>query len=262
MNGWQAATVVFFLYIAIVAMSMPRLIDRKRMLALAGGAAGVLISSAAFLRPHPILNDWLVPPAALLLGYWTSGLLFVAPMPGVERTLFAIDCRLRVNALAAAAPRWMAELLEFAYAAVYPVIPAALIVHLVATDAPEPARFWTVILVTDYICFGMLPWVQTRPPRALEQRAPWNAQLRTLNVRLLGKTSIHVNTFPSGHAAEALAATLLVAGAPPGIVILMSLTALGISAGAVLGRYHYAADVLAGWLVALVVWLFVVPGLR
>jgi membrane-associated phospholipid phosphatase len=40
----------------------------------------------------------------------------------------------------------------------------------------------------------------------------------------------------------------------------MSLMALAISAGAVLGRYHYAADVLAGWLVALVVWLLVTQG--
>jgi len=27
-----------------------------------------------------------------------------------------------------------------------------------------------------------------------------------------------------------------------------------ISAGAVLGRYHYAADAIAGWIVAVVVW--------
>ena len=31
----------------------------------------------------------------------------------------------------------------------------------------------------------------------------------------------------------------------------MSVNALAISAGAVLGRYHYAADAIAGWAVAL-----------
>jgi hypothetical protein len=34
----------------------------------------------------------------------------------------------------------------------------------------------------------------------------------------------------------------------------MFAAAAAISAGAVLGRYHYAADAVAGWLVALLVW--------
>jgi membrane-associated phospholipid phosphatase len=74
---------------------------------------------------------------------------------------------------------------------------------------------------------------------------------------LLGKTSIQVNTFPSGHAAEALAAFLLVLDAPALIATAMLLNALAISAGAVFGRYHFAADILAGWAVAVVVWLVV-----
>ena len=32
--------------------------------------------------------------------------------------------------------------------------------------------------------------------------------------------------------------------------------ALAVSAGAVLGRYHYAADAFAGWAVALIVWVW------
>jgi membrane-associated phospholipid phosphatase len=92
--------------------------------------------------------------------------------------------------------------------------------------------------------------VQTRPPRALEPDEPWTSSLRQFNLRLLGATSIQVNTFPSGHAAEALVAALLVIGAPPAIVAVMFLAALAVSAGAVLGRYHYLLDALAGWLVA------------
>jgi hypothetical protein len=40
-------------------------------------------------------------------------------------------------------------------------------------------------------------------------------------------------------------------------VIWMGINAILISAGAVLGRYHYAADVFAGWIVATCVWLVV-----
>ena len=111
--------------------------------------------------------------------------------------------------------------------------------------------------MTDFVCFGVLPWVQTRPPRALESGEPWVSSLRSFNLRLLGATSIQVNTFPSGHAAEALVALLLALAAPPGIVVLMFLAALAVSAGAVLGRYHYLADAVAGWVVAIGVFLIV-----
>ena len=68
---------------------------------------------------------------------------------------------------------------------------------------------------------------------------------------MLGATSIQVNTFPSGHAAEGLVAFLLVLATPPWIVGPMLLAAMAVSAGAVLGRYHYLADAVAGWFVAL-----------
>jgi len=54
--------------------------------------------------------------------------------------------------------------------------------------------------------------------------------VRRFNECLLGVASIHVNTFPSGHAAEALAAALI-AGASPAAFGMMLVCALAISAG-------------------------------
>jgi hypothetical protein len=261
MHPWQTAAGVYFLYIGLVAAILPRLASRRRRLAFAGAAVGLLAAASAMVVSHEILNDWVIPPVVLLIAYWTSGLLFVAPMPEVERRLLAFDRRLAVSRLAAGAPRVVAEFLELAYAAVYPAIPIALAIRVIAIEA-DASRFWTVILITDFLCFGMLPWVQTRPPRSVEQSPPWHARLRALNVGLLGRTSIHANTFPSGHAAEALAAALLVLGAPAPLVVGMFFGAVSISAGAVLGRYHYAADAIAGWGVAFVVWWLVMEGLR
>jgi membrane-associated phospholipid phosphatase len=65
-----------------------------------------------------------------------------------------------------------------------------------------------------------------------------------------------MNTVPSGHAAEALAAALLVLAAPPVLVAAMFAAAAAISVGAVLGRYHYAIDIIAGWVTALGVWIW------
>jgi hypothetical protein len=255
LRNWEIASVVLFAYTAILAAVCGLALGiRVRAFAASGAGLGVVVVSA-FTPSNVFLHGWLLPPILLLLAYWTSGLLFTAPMPLAERVLFQIDRVLQVRAISAATPRWIADLLELSYAAVYALIPIALVLHVRFSAHPDFDRFWTVILVTDYVCFAMLPWIQTRPPRALEPGDPWRSSLRIFNLRLLGAASIRVNTFPSGHAAEALAAALLVSNAPSAVVGWMLFNTLAVSAGAVLGRYHYAADAFTGWLVALVVWV-------
>ena len=256
LRHWEIASGVMFAYTAILAASLRGLGPGARARACTGSLAGVVLTAASVLTPSNVfLHGWLLPPALLFLAYWTSGLLFTAAMPRAEQALCAIDRALRIRAISSVTARWIAEFLEFSYAAVYALIPIALALHLRFTASPDFDRFWTVILVTDYFCFAVLPWIQTRPPRALEPGEPWRSSLRALNLRVLGAASIRVNTFPSGHAAEALAAALLVLNAPSMVVIWMLFNALAVSAGAVFGRYHYATDAITGWLVALAVWV-------
>jgi membrane-associated phospholipid phosphatase len=255
MRLWEGATLAFFVYLAGAAI-FPGRPAALRLKLVAGAAAGFLFIAITATAPDwPLLHEWVGPPAALLLAYWTSGSLFVEPKPWQESGLLAFDRRLGILARARRLPRALALALEMAYVGVYPTIPVALALHLLFVPEPNPQRFWAVVLITDYICFGFLAWVQTRPPRALEQSDPWQLAARRFNVRLLGATSIQANTFPSGHAAEALAAALLLLGAPWPLVGAMLLNALAISAGTVFGRYHFAADAIAGWMVAIVVWL-------
>ncbi|MGH9370078.1 MAG: phosphatase PAP2 family protein [Vicinamibacterales bacterium] len=259
MHAWVAASVSFFVYVAVVSLFLRDMPRRRRGLAIGGAATGLLVSAAAHLLPHhAFLHGWILPPVTLVLAYWTSGLLYIAPMPRAERALEAVDAFLGIDDVAAAAPRWLAELLEVAYASIYPLIPVALVVYLLTDSTAHADRFWTVILVTDFICFGFLPWVQTLPPRARRVNDPWVATVRRVNLTLLGNTSIQANTFPSGHAGEAVAVALLVANAPWMVAAWMGCHAVLISAGAVLGRYHYAADAVAGWAVAFCVWALVV----
>jgi membrane-associated phospholipid phosphatase len=250
---WPLAGLAFFAYLALMAEFQPRVSARARIRVWAGAALGAAGAIAALRLPaDAVANVWILPPALLLLGYWTSGLLFVEPMPAAERRLVAIDRALRIQAIASHAPRVAAEALELAYVGIYPLILAALWIAIPLGITAE--RFWTVLLVIDFICFGVLPWVQTRPPRALGIDAPWRSAWRRINLRIVESSSVKVNTFPSGHAAEALAAALLLVAAPWPIVALMFAAALAVSAGAVLGRYHYAADAIAGWAVALLIW--------
>jgi hypothetical protein len=250
---WQIASLGFFAYVLVVAL-LPRGMPLAARVKTVGGACGgaVVIALSRVFPPDGLINVWIFPAAALLAGYWTSGLLFVAPMPRAEQLLIDLDSRLGIDRIAGRLPRPLVELLEFAYSGVYPLIPIAL--YLALRQGITPDRFWTTILVTDYLCFGMLPWFQTRPPRAFAPAAPWRSTWRAVNLRTLAAGSVQVNTFPSGHAAEALACALVVSAGPPAVVACLFVVAAAISAGTVFGRYHYAADAVAGWGVALLVW--------
>ena len=253
MQNWQLASAVFLLYLAVVAFLPRGLAPARRWKVFAGvGLCATALFVSLALPPDGFANVWMLPGAILLIGYWISGLLFVAPMPRAERWLVDLDKSLRIQAIAARCPRPIAELLEFAYSGIYLLLFVSLYFALRAGISPD--RFWTTVLVTDYVCFGMLPWFQTRPPRAFGFETPWRSTWRAVNLRILAGSSIQVNTFPSGHAAEGLAVALLATGAPLPVVAFMFASGLAVSAGAVLGRYHYAADALAGWAVALLVW--------
>jgi membrane-associated phospholipid phosphatase len=257
MESWQIAGVIFFAYVILVgAVRSPGPAALRRV--LSGGVAGlVVLAVSVFASQPPALNLWIWPPLVLLIAYWSSGLLFVKPSIPQESALRWLDDRLDIRAVSRRTPQPVAEVLEAAYAGVYLLVPLALLIHLQYLPSPDPGTFWSVVLITDFVCFAVLPWVQTRPPRALEDAEPWASSLRRFNLRLLGATSIQVNTFPSGHAAEGLAAALLVLAAPASIVFAMLIAALAVSAGAVLGRYHYLADALAGWVVAIVVYVII-----
>jgi len=253
MRSWETGSVVFFVYLAITALVRGGRPGARTRAVVASMAGLLLTVASAGMAETPALHAWLLPPILLLTAYWGSGALFVAPMPRVEQLLRGFDDMLGVRSIASRVPRPIAELLEVAYSGVYPVIPLALWIALDLGKAA--AQFWTVILFTDYICFGCLPWIQSRPPRALEGEPPWRSRWRAVNLQILESGSVGVNTFPSGHAAEGLACALLATGARWPSVLALFVNAAAISAGAVFGRYHYAADAIFGWMVALIVWV-------
>ena len=103
------------------------------------------------------------------------------------------------------APRVVRELMESAYLLVYLVIPAAAVTLMAGDHVEALPRFWATVLLAEFISYGMLPWLQTRSPRALETAPATHSQLavRRLNAAILSRGSIQVNTVPSGHAAGA-----------------------------------------------------------
>ena len=123
-------------------------------------------------------------------------------------------------------------------------------------------RYWAVVFAAELACYAMLPWLQTRPPRALEAAPAGGTDdpMRRLNLAVLQRGSIEVNTLPSAHAAGAIALALVMIDALPVIGVGFLAIAIGITAATVLGRYHYLVDAVLGMLVGAAAWLVVGTG--
>jgi hypothetical protein len=263
---WEWIVVVYTAYFAIVAWS------RGYPAALKYGTiAASIAASLLVLLPPPIqtwqiaVRQWL-PVVLLLAGYRLSGFFFVAPMRALEERLLAFDRRVfdavgwkpsRVTR----APALRATL-ELAYLLVYAMVPLGVAALHLADASSQLPRYWTVVLAACFASYAMLPWLQTRPPRVLESLLAAGAgnpqadrrPLRRLNLAILRTSSIQVNTLPSGHVAAALAVALMVLSSAPGAGVAFLALSVAIAIAAVIGRYHYVVDTLAGVAVALASW--------
>jgi hypothetical protein len=244
---------------------MSALAPRRRLVIVSSGAVlALLVGGSTRLGGSAAnLRDWL-PALWVLFGYWISGLFFTHPMPAVEVRLLHIDRRflraLAGNGPLTRAPRIVLEGLELAYALCYLLVPAGYFVLAASGHAEVADRYWTTVLSAELASYGMLPWIQTRPPRTVEPAAERRSRpvaLRALNLFILGRGSIQVNTIPSGHAAGAMAVALSVATVLPAAGAVFLALAIAIMVASVAGRYHYAVDAALGALVGIIAWLVV-----
>jgi membrane-associated phospholipid phosphatase len=234
-------------------MALPVRPDRRRralVVVMLMGAGILVLASIGDDGWRRIVRDW-APGLYLLVGYWVPSLMVVALDERLERWLIDVDRRWFGTALSAfeRAPRLIGEALEIAYLFCYPLIPSALGCLYVAGFTAEADRFWTAVLVAGFGSYGPLPWWPTRPPRAIERARP-RFTVQSMNLHVLSRASVQWNTFPSGHVATSLAAALAVASVLPSAGLVVAVIALAIAVASVVGRYHYAADALAGALLA------------
>ena len=260
-GSWQVVALGYVSYLAVVSLTRRDFARARPALLI---AAAVAWGAFVLLRDRTLSPALfvIVPSLVLLAGYWLSGLLFVRPDVRLERWLYAVDERVLIRSGVLErfrrSPRAVRDFFEVCYLLVYVAVPAgaAMVIGLGHTEHLD--RFWTVVLLAEFVCYGMLPWLQTRPPRALEPGDGTRiAGVRRLNLRLVNQASIQVNTLPSGHAAGAFATALAVVSISPTAGVAFLLLALSISIATVVGRYHYVVDTVLGALVALAVWLMV-----
>ena len=232
--------------------------ERLGIVAECGAAAAVVVavarvqSSAALTAWPQYVRQWM-PLVYLLWFYWIPA-HFKRPInPQAEQWLADLDRRWATTLVRAVAeaPRWCAALLELAYLLCYPMLPAGLLFILWWDDTADPVRYATSVLLAGGLSYGVLPWLQTRPPRQLDDspQTATRSSLRRLNEAVLHTASVQLNTFPSGHVATAVAAALAVLADTGAAGTPFVLLAAAVALACVVGRYHYLADVVLGAIV-------------
>jgi membrane-associated phospholipid phosphatase len=217
--------------------------------------------SARFLPAFAIsmLRDWLTV-VLFLVPYWQTGQFFQGPDRRIEERLMNFDRWLLPQvARSSGTPRTgIGMLLEVAYLFCYPMVPLGLAALYAVHQRRNVDGFWLVILLATYLCYAITPFVPAYPPRDLAPAKTATGpagKTRIFNRWILKHGSIHAISFPSAHVASGFAVSLVLLRYTPYAGVLFLLVSIGISLGAVLGRYHYALDVMLGAMTALIVFL-------
>jgi membrane-associated phospholipid phosphatase len=261
MRTSELVNLVYFSALTILALvwALP---SRSRTKAVLIGLTGLVLNGTTLTA-----NRWLMPDAAeffrdwlpvplMALAYWQSGCFFQKANPRLQAMFERSDRRilklLHLD-LAECARTWLGAFLELAYLLCYPVVPLGLGALYVAGFRQQADDYWTVVLLSAYPCYGLLLFVQLLPPRLVEEtEKPTNrsSTLRRFNLWLVRRVTHEANTFPSGHVAASAAIAMVLLRFSPSTGIVFVLIALGIAVGCIVGRYHYAVDVAAAFLLS------------
>lgn len=220
------------------------------------------LASSTLSRDHfAVLLDCLTV-ALFLIPYWQTGQFFLEPNHAIEARLLAFDRRLlpHISTTSGTSRNSIGFILEMAYLSCYPLVPLGLTAIYTAGLREKVNGFWIVLLIATYICYAVTPFVPAFPPRSLikDQLATTTAPAnkgRIFNRWILKHGSIHAISFPSAHVASAFAIAFVLLYYAPLLGTIFLIIAIMISLGAVIGRYHYALDVILGTVTALIVFL-------
>ena len=221
--------------------------------------------------PWLVTAAYLFPSLLILVAYRESGLL-LAPHPNLQLDYAFIEWdRILlqnhfVQAVLQAGAPWLEHYLEFAYLLCYPLVPLGVAAVYFAAPrnpagilAPRKCQgamddFWATVLLATLFCYAVYPFFPLTPPRVLfgDVLGPHvEPLLRHWNFWLLDHYSVQACIFPSGHVAAAIAVALAVRKHAPRFGAMFLFLASSVAAATVYGRYHYAADAIAGALVGI-----------
>ncbi len=263
----KAEWITVIAFCLFIGASWLRSVSTKRRMAIAAiGATGLLLLAFVqfadqFLpqRQVAIARD-LLPAALMPMVYWQAGWLSGKVNQGFQAKLQQFDRKLLsswIPILAQPKYRWAMAILELAYISCYVLVPLGLLVLYAKGLEGYVPEYWAVSLFATYPCYAFTAFFPTQPPRILETMSveTVTGKIRRFNLWVVRSFSTELNTFPSAHVTATLGSSLVLLHFVPSIGFLFVLVSIGIGVGAVMGRYHYAADVVLAAVITLAVYV-------
>lgn len=264
----QLGIAAFFAIAAWATVLGPRPLPVRRrwIVTTLAAVAAIVIAAAHAIKPHLAADSYsvmldILTACLFLVPYWQTGQFFLGPNEKLQSRLLAIDQRLlpRASTTSGTSRNPIGLLLEMAYLSCYPLVPVGLLAVYVFGLRDQAPGFWLVLMLATYFCYATTPLVPAFPPRSLIT-APADAttpvgKTRLFNLFILKHGSIHAISFPSAHVASAFAIAFVFLHYAPLVGLAFLIVAIMISLGAVIGRYHFALDVILGAITALAVFL-------
>jgi membrane-associated phospholipid phosphatase len=260
--------IIYFGYVAIIATrcSLPQpLVWRTLVLEV---LVCTLFLALAYGEMHEhvevfsIIRDWTAVALVLFAYREMNWFATLAPNFSLElkweewdrNILYQGGLQRMVEVLGALGPLY----LEACYALVYAVAPFVVAILYLERRFTRVNSAVFLYLLGTLFAYALFPFFPSEPPRIvfagddLPNHFTW---LRHLNLWLVNDYGIHSSVFPSAHVSSAFsAAWALFAFLPERKQFgwAMLIYAVSVAIATVYGRYHYAADAGAGFLISLV----------
>lgn len=256
----------YFAYVAVLAGFCTKSLNLTHQAFWVLAAVGIsllALTRAEYFFPAPVsrFRDFL--PLGLTLLAFEEMNLFAPPQfhPRLEQKWIRWDHLLlrdwHLNA-AIESLGWLVPFcLELCYLLIYGLGAYCVVLLYFKNKRRDVDRFFLICLTGTLLAYALFPFFPSQPPRdlfpALDSPTV-TTWARQLNLWILRKATIHVSVFPSAHVSSAFAASWAMFLLLPeqkrfgwGALVY----ALSVSIATIYGRYHYTADVLAGFAVSL-----------
>jgi membrane-associated phospholipid phosphatase len=262
----------FLLYAQALACVRPAIQGKVALWNSAIVVAYAFLLYAHFLKPTTasrigaradrwllVARDWF-PLAVVLFAYREMGWFALPHAGAVLESRWIVWDRLLLHGGGKAAVEVfgpvLPSILEISYSLVYTLAPFSIAVLYLTGRRDRIDQFLFVFVLGVLLCYAQFPFWPSEPPRVVffgQDSPSYDTIFRRFNLWMLGNYGIHTSVFPSAHVAGAFAAAFGMRRAAPsarGVTRFLFVIAILIALATFYGRYHYLADVTAGFLIA------------
>jgi membrane-associated phospholipid phosphatase len=259
-SEWIIAT--FFTWTSVLALTLSISTAMRVRTLLANAMVLLVYLVLSRLRDRlwvDYLRDW-VPQALMILAYKETGWFAPAKHTNALEHQWIIWDRLLLDtlhgrALVESVGAALPSLLELSYSFVYAVPPLTMGVLYMLGLKKRSDTLLTIYLLGLFVCYAQFPFWPSEPPRTVfagEDLPGVRTVFRDFNLWLVGNYGIHTSVFPSAHVSGAFAAAMGILYLAPQrrrlLTAYFTYAAL-VATATVYGRYHYAVDAVAGFVI-------------